>query len=131
MKMTYEKPLMEVQRFMANEFCSACGEGHTVYKFKCDAVSNSYISNGGLVYLETNGKEGLQTGWGGDELRSSYVPCGKTHEAEAIEGNFKRGYLTDYAGERPIDVIVWTGKNDDNTHCTTQLDMDKWETAKS
>ena len=28
------------------------------------------------------------------------------------------------------NVIVWT-ENGNNTHCTTNLNMDEWETAKS
>lgn len=135
MRKLYEKPMIKCEEFMANEYVAACGEGHTVYKFKCDAISHSILGDGGRVWIESNGKPGLQR-WTLDKsqrdtFRSYYHPCGETHEAEAIEGNFQRGYLTTYDNRRPIDVIVWTGLNDDNTHCTTNLDMDSWETAKS
>ncbi len=132
MKVVYEKPVMDVQCFMANEFCSTCGEHNKVYKFTCDAESHSHIGKGGKVYEETNGEPGLQIiALHPDTYRSTYRPCGETHEAPAIEGNFIKGYLTNYAGGDPIDVIIWTGLNDDNTHCTTKLNMDEWETAKS
>lgn len=30
-----------------------------------------------------------------------------------------------------LDVIVWRGEKGDNIHCTKNLDMKTWETAKS
>ena len=29
------------------------------------------------------------------------------------------------------NVIVWRGPKEDNTHCTTNLNIDTWQTAKS
>lgn len=29
------------------------------------------------------------------------------------------------------NVIIWRGKDGHNVHCTTQLNMDEWATAKS
>lgn len=127
MKKVWSRPLTVVQNFEPNEYCaSSCGEENKVYKFKCDAVSGSIIGSGGSVYLETNGEEGFQLS---DTRRSLYHPCGEEHEAKVTD-EFKRGYLVTLTGG-VVDVIVWTGLNDDNTHCTTELNMDKWVTAKS
>ncbi len=126
MKVVYEKPVMDVQCFMANEFCSTCGDINKVYKFKCDAPA-------GRVYQETNGKQGLQTdGWFKDKRLGGYKPCGETHEA-AGDGEFLKGYVLPFDDSygKYLDVMIWTGENHDNVHCTTQLNMDEWETAKS
>lgn len=137
MKATWTKPLAEVEQFMANEYvAAACGDQNTVYKFECNAGSsrNSYH-----VYL--NGPDGMpetsdDIDWSArsGKLRT-YNPCGATHEASTKE-EFPVGYMyrvggwgNSNTGER-IDVIVWTAGGS-NTHCTTNLDMDSWETAKS
>lgn len=130
MKKRWEEPMILVQQFVANEYVAACGEENKVYKFTCDAKSGAWFQDGGLVYLETNGIDGLQRSIvGGDELRSAYHPCDETHEAKTTDA-FKKGYLYSVTGGTK-EVIVWTGLNDDNTHCTTNLDMDSWTTAKS
>lgn len=127
MKKVWSRPLTVVQNFEANEYVAACGDENKVYKFKCDAVSGSWAGDGGSVYLETNGQEGFQLG--GDTYRSQYYPCEEEHEAKVTD-EFKLGYLVTLTGGVK-KVIVWTGLNDDNTHCTTNLKMDTWETAKS
>lgn len=125
----WERPQMLVQKFEPNEYVAACGESGTTYKFTCDAGGG--VS--GSVYLETNGKEGLQTGWGGDRYLSGYHACGTTHEAESTDDFLDGYYVTgSWFGETKVTpVIVWRGPHNDNTHCTTNLDMDSWETAKS
>lgn len=130
MKKEYVRPTMVRERFTPNEYVAACGDENKVYKFKCDAVSGSLFVDGGLVYLETNGEPGLQRfGLNSDTYRSLYHPCDETHEAKVTD-EFKKGYLYTTTGGT-VDVIVWTGLNDDNTHCTTNLDMNTWTTAKS
>lgn len=123
------RPLTMVQQFEANEYVAACGESGTTYKFTCDAGGG--VS--GSVYLETNGKEGLQTGRGGDRYLSGYHACGTTHEAESTDDFLDGYYVTSswFGGTKVTPVIVWRGPHNDNTHCTTNLDMDSWETAKS
>jgi len=123
MARSYRKPMMNVEKFVANEYVAACGESGVVYKFKCDAGGGVP----GYVYLETNGKPGLQTG---DQYLSGYQACGTTHEAESTD-SFQNGYYVNYFNGRVTPVIVWRGPNNDNTHCTENLDMSKWETAKS
>lgn len=125
----WRRPLTEVQKFEANEYVAACGDKNKVYKFKCDAPTEWGI---GLVYEETNGKEGLQVGIGGDTFRSTYHPCGETHEAPVTDEFIKGYYIHDIDSFfNPTSIIIWTGMNDDNTHCTRNLNMDSWETAKS
>lgn len=122
MKRAYVRPTMVGERFVANEYVAACGDKGTVYKFKCDAGGGQP----GLVYLETNGKDGLQVL--SDTLLSTYHACGKTHNANTAD-DFFDGYYVSGLTVKPVKV--WRGENGDNTHCTTNLNMSEWETAKS
>lgn len=125
----WSRPVTMVQKFEANEYVAACGDSGTTYLFTCDAGGGK----SGTVYLETNGREGLQTGWGGDRYLSGYHACGTTHEADS-DDEFLDGYYvtTGWWGQEEVTkVIVWRGPDNDNTHCTTNLDQDSWETAKS
>ena len=126
---TWVRPLTMVQKFEANEYVAACGDLNKVYKFTCDAGGGK----SGSVYLETNGKEGLQTGWGGDQYLSGYHACKITHEAKTTDDFLDGYYVTSSWGEgtKVTPVIVWRGPKNDNTHCTENLDMDSWETLKS
>lgn len=131
-KNVWVQPQTVVQQFVANEYVAACGDLNKVYKFKCDAGKGEGlwgIDLAGDVYRETNGTPGLQTGRGGDRYRSSYHPCGTTHEAKTTD-TFLQGYFDPYTRDA-YEVIVWRGPNDDNTHCTKNLDMDSWPTDKS
>lgn len=132
----WKQPMTVIQKFVANEYVAACHDWNTVYKFTCDAGGGK----SGTVYLETNGRPGLQTGWGGDQYLSGYHACGIQHEADKDDAFLNGYYVTEeYVGFWPFghyettttDVIVWRGPNNDNTHCTTNLDKDSWETAKS
>lgn len=129
-----------VQKFEANEYVAACGDGGTTYLFTCDAGGGK----SGTVYLETNGQPGLQTGgWGGDRSLGGYHACGTQHEADSDDAFLEGYYVTEEwvsTGNRPweghyedviTDVIVWRGPWGNNVHCTTNLKMDTWETTKS
>lgn len=131
------RPLTEVQKFEANEYVAACGDSGVVYKFKCDAGGG----DSGSVYLETNGVDGLQThgewvgGWGGhwqeaDRSLGGYHACGTTHEADS-DDEFLDGYYVPYYSDDVTKVIIWRGPYNNNVHCTTNLDQNSWETAKS
>lgn len=131
MKKVYEAPVVHLEQFVANEYIAACGDENKVYKFKCDAGGGEF----GEVYLETNGKEGLQTsGKKKDKYLSGYEACGTTHEA-STKDDFLNGYYVvsdGFFGEDTVTpVIVWRGPDNDNTHCTENLDMSSWTTAKS
>lgn len=128
-KRVWEQPVTLVQKFEANEYVAACGDSGTKYLFTCDAGGGK----SGSVYLETNGRPGLQTGWGGDQYLSGYHACGTKHEADS-DDEFLDGYYvtTGFWGQQNVtQVIVWRGPHNDNTHCTTNLDKNTWETAKS
>lgn len=135
MKKAFEMPKIVVEQFVPNEYVAACGDSGTTYLFTCDAGGGT----SGNVYLETNGEPGFQAPkysllppWNqisGDTFLSSYHACGITHEAENDTGAFLNGYYVE--GRNVTPVIVWRGPNNDNTHCTTNLDINSWETAKS
>lgn len=133
----WRRPLTEVQKFEANEYVAACGDSGTTYLFTCDAGGG--VS--GEVYVESNGVEGLQTrgewvgGWGGhwqeaDRSLGGYHACQTTHEAES-DDEFLNGYYVPYYSNDVTKVIIWRGPYNNNVHCTENLNMDKWETAKS
>ena len=124
----YVRPMMDSEVFAANEYFSACGDENKVYKFTCEAGGGG----NGTVYLDSNhnGEWDLV----GDQILTlaGYHACGATHEAPTTddfqEGFFITGVLPPYNVEK---VIVWRGENGDYVHCTTNLDMDSWQTAKS
>ena len=133
----WRRPLTEVQKFEANEYVAACGDSGTTYLFTCDAGGG--VS--GNVYVESNGVEGLQTrrewvgGWNGhwqeaDRSLGGYHACGTTHEADS-DDEFLNGYYVPYWSSNVTDVIIWRGPYNNNVHCTTNLNKDEWETAKS
>lgn len=135
----YVKPTMESEAFVPNTYVAACGDSGTTYLFTCDAGGGK----SGTVYLETNGRPGLQTGWGGDRSLGGYHACGTKHEADSDDAFLDGYYVTKewvpgsgfgnpgHMETVVTDVIVWRGPYNNNTHCTTNLDMDSWETAKS
>ena len=128
----WSRPLTRVQQFEANEYVAACGDSGVVYNFECNAGSrwdsyNVYFDDG-TPLASSNGNEEWYAQFTG------YHPCGATHEAESDSG-FYDGYMYlqngwgNNKGSR-IDVIIWTDNGTD-VHCTTNLDQDSWETAKS
>ena len=130
MKKAFDMPKIVVEQFVPNEYVAACGEENKVYKFVCDAAGGSG------VYVESNGEPGLQRlgeSWNPDRpLTTSYHYCGETHEAKTTDG-FLNGYIVVPLGSSDTveEVIIWRGPNGDNVHCTKNLNMDSWETAKS
>ncbi len=143
MKKVYEKPMMSVENFAANEFIAACGDhGENVY-FKCNAPG------GPLYYFEDfDGKlDGIQNG----KMNAThgpgffYHPCYK----EGHTGGFHKvnmdkdpgysmfdGFIDSningkYDEGKDIRIIVWLGENRNNSHGTKELDVDSWTTAKS
>lgn len=132
MKKRWEEPRILAQKFMPNEYVAACGDSGVVYNFECNAGSwpneyNVYYDNGSPL-ASSNGYEEWSAPFTG------YHPCGATHEAESDSG-FYDGYMYrqnswgNNTGDR-IDVVIWTDRGRD-VHCTTNLDMDEWTTAKS
>lgn len=132
MKKTWEEPKIMVQKFVANEYVAACGDSGVVYNFECNAGKKwtHYAvkdANGDVATISERYMNGDGWPWG-----FYYTPCGETHKA-ASDSGFLKGYHLDNPKtetDENIEVIIWTDYNT-NVHCTTQLDMDKWTTAKS
>lgn len=128
-KNVWVQPRTVVQQFMANEYVAACGDLNKVYTFVCDAGWTGI--SGSTVY--TNGPDGIAE-TGDDVELGSYGKCGLEHKAPATD-EFIYGYLRKNALGFPVgekqDVIIWRGEDGNNIHCTTNLDMDSWETEKS
>lgn len=126
---SYKKPVLNVERFTANEFVAACGDVNKVYKFVCDAGGGTY----GTVYEDSNhnGRWDLI----GDKALTGYIiptyhACGATHEAP-VDDEFLDGfYLPNSNPFNPTKVKIWTDGGT-NIHCTTNIDMESWTTAKS
>ncbi len=128
MKKVYEKPMISVENFVANEFCSTCKPGELVYKFVCDAP------NDGHEVYQFSHQDGTIDGVINNlNLRAEYItktyePCGSTH---TVTGNkdFSEGFI-DYNKNGNYDkgeeVILWrpdrweegTGWFGKNTHAT-------------
>lgn len=139
MRREYVKPSMIGEMFTADEYCASCGEGGTTYKFKCNAGSpnnsyNVYLENGTPYATSGRDSGGCKTDYTG------YHPCYDPdsldgyHEADSDTG-FLRGYMYKqgmFGGNTgsKIDVIIWTD-NFTDVHCTTNLEMDKWEVSRS
>lgn len=130
---SYKKPVLNVECFTANEFVAACHDWNTVYKFTCTAGDGAK----GDVYTDSG--ENLTKG----PLRY-YSACDATHEASKKDdfisgyyikngGSDMTGHLTWHGWEyyEKIPVIIWRGEDGNNVHCTTNLDMDSWQTDKS
>ena len=136
MKLEWNTPKIVAEEFKSNEFVAACGDSGTTYLFKCDAGGG--VS--GNVYVESNGVEGLQTRssgswWGGDYVPADkslggYHACGTEHKADS-DDEFLSGYYVPYRSDEVTKVIIWRGPHNNNVHCTTNLNKDSWETAKS
>lgn len=130
MKRAYVRPTMVGERFVANEYVAACGEGGTVYKFECNAGDKNLRLYPYKVYVDSN-KDGKYDE--NDAFLGKYHACGEPHEASSKDG-FLDGFMIDTRllhNHKPQSVIIWRGKEGDDIHCTTNLDMNKWETAKS
>lgn len=130
----YDRPMMDVQMFVANEYVAACGDSGTVYKFECDADGGTlyYYPQYRVVSGEAFSPE-VAKQKSRDRL-GSFDPCPASHEAESTN-SFYWGFI-DYDKDQAHDhdtetVIVWRGPWGINGHATKNLDMDSWETAKS
>ena len=126
-KMTWTRPMTEVQQFAANEYVAACGDTEFgAYKFVCDAAG------GNLFYFDEHG-HAIQAGY----LTGGYTPCAKTHTADKAD-EVPNGFV-DYNGNFKMDageeVVVWLEKDkwgvNRNWHATTNLNRESWEVTKS
>ena len=150
MKKIYEKPVMQVEAFMAANYCAGqCGdEGETWFDFQCDApVNGNHYSQGQRwddVYWwsqsrfsplnpATNYKKfedyiGQQAYYLG-----MYHPCGVTHPVSS-DNSFYFGFVDRNNNGNYDDgegCVIWRGDNGRNIHCTTMLNHEHWEILKS
>lgn len=129
MKKTWEEPKIMVQQFMPNEYVATCGDENRVYNFVCDAGGGTP----GTVYKDSNhnGKWDL---FGDEALTGHILPtyhaCGETHSAPTDDEFIEGFYLPNSNPGKAMKVIIWTDGGT-NIHCTTNLNINEWTTAKS
>lgn len=131
----WEKPMVVVDTFAANEFVSSCGDQNTLYKFTCDAPKGPLY-----YYQKSDGQiDGEHNPYDEATYIGDYHPCKAKHQAPKTDV-FYDGFV-DYNRNRRQDpgegVIVWREKvyglfgSYYDGHATTNLNMNSWETAKS
>lgn len=120
------RPKAIVEKFMPNEYIAACGDSGTVYNFECNA-GIQYSGNDNYHYKVWTSSGRVLADWDS----GYYGPCGITHQADSND-EFLNGYMDDIntRENENIPVIIWTNNGTD-VHCTTNLDMSQWSTAKS
>lgn len=128
---SYKKPVLNVERFTPNEFVAACGDTNNEYIFKCDAMGGVL----GAVFY-SDGDDKFEPISGQDKyMGMGYHACGEEHITQVgddfIEGWYVTGWDGISGGDFVTKVIIWRGPDGKNIHCTTNLDKNSWETAKS
>ena len=148
MKKIYEKPAMQVEAFVANQYVANCGDTeYGKYLFECTAGQKEGYAHG-IIYYESYGDPDVfnysTTLWGGVNVRErelgGFHPCNEKHEADTTDefyngwfvpcqwnGSYHYGMQYDKA----FKVVIWRGDNNDNIHATPKLDRDSWEVVKS
>lgn len=129
-KNVWVQPQTAVQQFVANEYVAACGDTNYEYLFKCDAMGGIT----GTVFY-SDGDDKFEP-FGDDRwMGTGYQACGDKHKTEVgdefIEGWYVTGWSAMTGGGLYTKVMIWKGEDGNNIHCTKELDMKKWETAKS
>lgn len=126
----WRRPLTEVQKFEANEYVAACGDTNNEYIFQCDAMGGVT----GTVFY-SDGDDRFEPFYGDRWMGTGYHACGEEHVTqtgdEFVEGWYVTGWDGISGGDWVEKVIIWRGPDGDNIHCTTNLDKNSWETAKS
>lgn len=126
----WRRPLTEVQKFEANEYVAACGDTNNEYIFQCDAMGGFT----GTVFY-SDGDDSFEPFSGDRWMGTGYHACGEEHVTqtgdEFIEGWYVTGWDGITGGDWVKKVIIWRGPDGNNIHCTTNLDKNTWETAKS
>lgn len=131
-KKAYIKPVLESETFVPQVYCINCAAlpGITKYYFECNA-GESYkmydvVTDAGVNLTKDDWF------WG----TNYYQPCNEKHEAYSND-EFLHGWLIHSNGNddriknaEKERIIIWTDGGRD-VHCTTNLDMEHWETVKS
>ena len=133
----WKQPLAVVQKFVPNEYVAGCGDSVTTYYFECNAGEPYRYWQPGILggHWVTDDHPYRVVADNGESWRN-YGPCEATHVAES-NGEFLTGYIDNMHTDENenIRVVIWKeyvgGLQRWNIHCTTELDKDSWETAKS
>lgn len=68
-------------------------------------------------------------------MGSGYHACGEEHVTQTGDEFINGWYITGgdglTGGEWVRQVVIWRGVEGNNIHCTTNLDKNTWQTAKS
>lgn len=124
----WERPMVVVDTFAANEFVSTCHDENMIYKFKCDAGSEDERITYS-TFIDSNNNNKLDNY--DRQIGMRYHKCGATHDAKSKDV-FYNGFIVNNRNSRDvIPVIIWRGQYHNNIHCTTNLKMETWETEKS
>ena len=136
MKKAYVKPSMESEAFVPNTYVAACGDTeYGYYLFEC----NAGIKGHEYAIKNAAGRPVTLGGMYMDGRNYYFHPCGETHRAPT-NGEFITGYHIDDMSTRyddNIQVTVWVESSgwgpwaEHDVHCTTKLNQESWETAKS
>lgn len=127
----WERPMVVVDTFAANEFVSTCADGGSTYKFQCNAGEEGHTYN---VYYFDNYNRKHYIASDSPLIFTqfdSYSPCNATHEA-STKDDFINGYIDDQSTWRDekTQVVIWTDRGR-NVHCTTNLKMESWDKTPS
>lgn len=147
-KKIYEKPAMQVEAFIANDYCVNCSDSshhYTDYYFECTAGEQGhqyYITDANGNYQIINGDFYGPRSERPHGYNQSYIyhPCNANHTVRVYEGEsitdqediLYNLYLDDTItpGKDMIQVVIWTDKGTD-VHATIKMDPTKWDIAKS
>jgi len=106
------------------------GDTNNEYIFKCDAMGGVT----GTVFY-SDGDDEFEPFTGDKWMGTGYHACGKEHVTQVGDDFIEGWYITGWDGIAGGDwvekVIIWRGPDGNNIHCTTNLDKNSWETAKS
>ena len=121
----WERPMVVVDTFAANEFVSTCAEGGSTYKFQCNAGEEGHSYS--VYYYDNYNRRHYLAG----PLLTHYSKCGDTHEA-STKDDFIDGYIDDQSTihDEHTPVVIWTDRGRD-VHCTTVLNKDSWARTPS
>lgn len=137
-KRTYIKPVLESETFVPQNYIATCGDTNNEYIFQCNAeggiLGAVFYDNGDGLFdpkvpiVNPNGKDAC--------MGIGYHACQKTHITqkgdEFIDGWYVTGWnAIEGKGDVITPVIIWRGVEGNNIHCTTELDKNSWDVAKS
>lgn len=141
MKKNYDKPVMQLEEFVPNNYCADCSDeshSYVTYKFTCgfgldddDYYIRDANGHGARIDGKTYGTNGTHY----------YEPCYEYHEVTVKKGvdviaendDILEGYYLDKMSTSTVEmipVILWTNHHT-NMHATVQLDPTEWQLAKS